>query len=486
MFHDRRFHQNKLNTTTALTSPDLVTLTAARNRKLMKEPYIISPLLAVLLVACGDDTRYITREVTGPGTTTPPVDPPVVPGGGEVEKQDFYAYVVDIKMTGNRVFIYITSFFTILVLWAAFTELDEVVRAEGSVVPPSDVQLVQNRLPGSLMKINIKLGDRVKQGDVLFRLEDEDVLANFDDNEITRIAALATTARLQAEAEGLEEVHFPAWLESSAPDVAGAERALFNKRTLALQGRLTVIDQSIRENESLANNLKKRLDILSPLVEKGYESRLTLIEIEGQHEQAVLATRKAREEYDATVSSFRADAANLLAEVETSARQAGAREDAFRAKVRHADVRAPANGVVSAVNVKTVGAVVQAGTVLAEIVPDEQNLLIRARLPAEDVASVYPGQVAQISLSTYDVSRYGSLEGIVQRIAQNTTQEEGVPPYYVTMIEVPVPRFSKSEENVETTTGTPAVVDIIGKKRTVLSYILTPLERAAGVAFREK
>ena len=90
---------------------------------------------------------------------------------------------------------------------------------------------------------------------------------------------------------------------------------------------------------------------------------------------------------------------------------------------------------------------------LAEIVPDEQSLLIRARLPADDVANVYPGQIAQVSLSTYDVSRYGSLEGIVQRIAQNTTQEEGIPSYYVTMIEVPNTQFSKSETPVEITTG---------------------------------
>ena len=186
------------------------------------------------------------------------------------------------------------------------------------------------------------------------------------------------------------------------------------------------------------------------------------------------------------IANFRAESAGQLAEVNRQADQAGAREDAFRAKVAHAEVKAPTTGVVTAVHVQTVGAVVQAGTVLAEIVPDEKAILVMARLPAEDVADVYPGQIAQVSLSAYDVSRHGTLEGRVQKIAQNTTQEENMPPYYKTMIEIDSPRFSKSDEELIIVPGSPVMVDIIGNKRTIMSYILTPLERAAGRAFREK
>lgn len=423
--------------------------------------------------------REIYRKLTGP-----PPDP--IMAAMMMQNEPIDLPEEDKVMTGNTVFVYITGFFTVLVLWAAFTELDEVVRAEGTVVPPGDVQVVQNRLPGSVISIDVNLGDHVEKGQVLFKLEDEDVKATFDDNEIQLVASLAAIARLRAETEGAAAITFPPGLENSALDVVESERSLFKKRTGALEARLKVIDRNIRENEVLAKNLKERVDILKPLVEQGYEPRLVFLEIEGSYDQAVLAAQRARDEYKAAIDSFRAEAASQLAEHEVAARQAGAREDAYLAKVRHADVRAPISGIITTVNVKTVGAVLQAGTVLAEIVPDEQNLLVRARLPADDVASVYPGQIAQVSLSTYDMSRYGSLEGVVRRIAQNTTQEEGVPPYYVTMIEVPNPKFSKSESPVEITTGTPAIIDIIGKKRTVLSYILTPLERAAGVAFREQ
>lgn len=378
----------------------------------------------------------------------------------------------DIKLTGNKVFVYISSFFVILVLWATFTELDEVVRADGAVVPPSSVQQVQNRLPGSLVSIKIKLGDHVEKGAVLFELEDDDVIANFDDNEITRIASFAMKARLEAEADGRDEIDFPEWLEKNAPEEIKSERAVFNRRQKALNSRLVAIKRRIK-------NFEERIEILRPLVAAGHEAQLNLLTVEGEYNQAV-------DEYEAIIANFRAESAAQLAEVKTQADQAVAREDAFRAKVNYAKVRAPTSGTVSAVNVKTVGAVLQAGTLLAEIVPDEQSVLIRARLLAEDVSSVYVGQVAQISLSTYDVSRYGTLEGRVQRIAQNTTQEENFPPYYATMVEVPNPRFSKSTQDVEVVPGTPTTIDIIGKKRTVLSYILTPLNRASSIAFREQ
>ena len=442
MFLDRRFLQNKLLSSSSFTPADTLNLNREKNFRLISSPYTLSPILAVLLAACGGGGTvrvpvYLTdpnaTRPTGPDGVTPPVAPDGGTGGGagggtggggagDFNAQPFSVFVADGIIEGARVYV--------------------------------DV--------------------------------DEDVKATFDDNEIQLVASLVAIARLKAEAEGAEEITFLPGLENSALEVVTSERSLFKKRTGALNASLTVIEQNIRENEVLAKNLKERVEIIRPLVEKGYEPRLSLLELESNYDQAMLAAQKARDEHKATIDNFRADAASQLAEQEVAARQAGAREDAYLAKVRHADVRAPSSGIVTSVKIKTVGAVLQAGTVLAEIVPDEQSLLIRARLPADDVANIYPGQIAQVSLSTYDVSRYGSLEGVVQRIAQNTTQEEGIPPYYVTMIEVPNPQFSKSETPVEITTGTPTVIDIIGKKRTVLSYILTPLERAAGVAFREQ
>lgn len=401
--------------------------------------------------------------------TSPPPDPLMAAMMMQNEPIDIDD---DNDETSGRVFNFIFAFVAIFILWASFAELDESVRADGFIVPPSSVQLVQNRLPGSVISIDTKLGDHVEKGEVLFKLEDEDVIANFDDNEIARISFFAMKARLEAEVDGFGEIKFPSWLKSLAPKVVTSETDVFRRRQKALSTQLVSIDRRIKNHE-------ERISILKPLVEHGHEARLTLVDAEGQYNYAV-------DERESVIAAFRAESSSILAEVNRQADQAGAREDALIAKVAHAEVRAPTSGTVSAVHVKTVGAVIQPGTILAEIVPDEKNVLVRARLLAEDVTDVYLGQTAQVSLAAYDVSRYGTLEGKIQRVAQNTTQEEGIAPYYETIVEIPSPRFSKSTVDLVIVPGSPVVVDIIGNKRTVMSYILTPLERAAGRAFREK
>jgi HlyD family type I secretion membrane fusion protein len=191
-------------------------------------------------------------------------------------------------------------------------------------------------------------------------------------------------------------------------------------------------------------------------------------------------------EMELLTDNFKAEAAAQLVEAKTKAAQYLSRQEALRGKVRHAEIRAPLSGTVSAVHVKTIGAVVQAGTVLVDIVPAESVLLARAQVLPQHVAAVRPGQIARLSVSAYDPSRYGVLMGVVQRVATNTTQPENQMPYYETIIEIPEVRLTKSGIQPEITPGMPLTVDILGDKRTVMNYIITPIEKSWKSAFREQ
>lgn len=191
-------------------------------------------------------------------------------------------------------------------------------------------------------------------------------------------------------------------------------------------------------------------------------------------------------EKESLTDNFKAEAAAQLVEAKTKAAQYLSRQEALRGKVRHAEIRAPLSGTVSAVHVKTIGAVVQAGTVLVDIVPAESVLLARAQVLPQHVAAVRPGQIARLSVSAHDPSRYGVLMGVVQRVATNTTQPENQMPYYETIIEIPEVRLTKSGIQPEITPGMPLTVDILGDKRTVMNYIITPIEKSWKSAFREQ
>ena len=226
----------------------------------------------VLAKAAEAKAKYLAWREIYNKLTSPPPDPLMAAMMMQNEPIDIDQD--DIKLTGNKVFVYITSFFVIFVLWAMFAKLDESVRADGAIVPPSSVQLVQNRLPGSLVSIETKLGEHVQKGQVLFKLEDEDVIANFDDNEITRLASLAMKARLTAEVDGEKEIAFPDWMEKSAPDVVKREREVFDRRQKALNTKLVSLNRRIK-------NFEEKIEILKPLVEAGHEARLTLVDVQG-------------------------------------------------------------------------------------------------------------------------------------------------------------------------------------------------------------
>ena len=427
---------------------------------------------------------------------------------------DMEAESQPLPIRGQLIYMLIGAFFFIAVMWAAITTIDEVVRAEGGVVPSDNIKVVQTRLPGSVVDIHVSLGDKVEEGDVLFKIEDEDVKANFADNEIQRLTALASIHRLEAESKGANVLHIPEWLSQAAPDAARQEEEVFASRMRALENERNVIVQQIetlrkainvqkseqRTAEDQLLHIAAERDIIAPLVEAGHEPKLALINLEARYQETVgradrarleaihmgseLATQERR--LDALITNFRADAETRLLEARLTAAQSEARLEALKGKVQQAEVKAPVTGTISAVHFSTIGGVVDAGAVLAEIVPHDGEVTVEARILTQDVADIFVGQKVRVSLSAYDVARYGTVEGYVEKIASNSTQPENQPPYYQTMIKIPDPVFAQSGLRPDVVPGMPVVIDVLGGKRTVLSYILSPIQRAQTIVFREK
>ena len=411
-------------------------------------------------------------------------------------------------------FILILVFSIIAYYWASTAELDEQVRAQGTVIPPSDVQTVQSILSGIITDIDVSLGSSVQEGDVLFRMEDKQGQAEYEDNEISIRTAQAAVLRLQAEAAGDRQLNFPIEIITSAPSEVAREQLLFNQRLRTLDGELGVLRseaeslrRNIRERQAVVRNaqnvavsLQQEFDLIKPLVDAGHEPRIKLIDLQRRIEQAegeaevarlsiqtMEADLDARELRSETVfQHYSTQASGELIEQQTLLAQALARRKSLEGRIGYAEVKAPHNGTISALHLNTIGSVVREGTLLAEIVPDQTEVVVRAKLRPEDIADVSLGQDVKISLTAYDVSRYGSLTGTVTNIATNTTEESNQPAYYETLIEIPDPIFAITGQRAEIRPGMLVTADIIGGKRTVLDYILSPIKRATDAAFREK
>ena len=161
-------------------------------------------------------------------------------------------------------------------------------------------------------------------------------------------------------------------------------------------------------------------------------------------------------------------------------------------RVRRAELRSPVYGIVNKINVTTVGAVVQPGANLMDIVPLDDTLLVEGRLRPQDIAFIRPGQDAVVKLTAYDSSVFGSLKGKVERISADTIIDDkskaGDKPesFYRVMVRTDKNYLGTQENPLPIIPGMVATVEVLTGKKSVLDYLIKPARMLADEAFRER
>ncbi len=156
-------------------------------------------------------------------------------------------------------------------------------------------------------------------------------------------------------------------------------------------------------------------------------------------------------------------------------------------KVTRTDIRSPVDGIVNALNVNTVGSVARPGEVLAEIVPLEDALRIEARIRPADIAFVHPEQQALVKITAYDFSIFGGLDGVVEKISPDSAIDEATREvYYTVTIKTLSNQLGGKNQNLSIFPGMIASVDILTGKKSVLDYLLKPINKARTEALRER
>jgi adhesin transport system membrane fusion protein len=243
------------------------------------------------------------------------------------------------------------------------------------------------------------------------------------------------------------------------------------------------------------------LDLLQPLAEKGLVAQTEFIaaqrevnDLSGEIEVTVeskarlqAALAEAELQVQQADLQFRQDALGeltlRLAELASADEQLRGASD----RVARTDIRSPVDGIVNSLDVNTIGAVVQAGSRLLDIVPVSDILLVEARLKPSDVAFVLPGQEALIKLTAYDFSIFGGLRGKVENVsADSIVDPETRETYYVVLVRADESALSYRNEELPVLPGMVTSVEILTGKKTVLQYLLKPINKARDEAFRER
>ena len=374
--------------------------------------------------------------------------------------------------TATRLVWILAALFVAGLAWAWFAALDEVATGEARVVPTSREQVIQSLEGGILAKLTVRQDDIVTPGQLLAQLDPTQAGSTVEESTAKYRAALASAARLRAEANGTP-LSFPAELDSF-PDLKAAEARLYATRRSSLQSSIGLIDQSLAL-------IGREVTIGQRLIAVGAASSVEVLRLQRQRAELDLKKADLRSQY---MVEARQDLAKVTEEVDSLAPVVRGRSDTLS----RLTLRSPVRGVIKNIAVSTIGGVVPPNGKLMEIVPLDERLLIEARIQPRDIAFIRPGQPAKVKVTAYDYSIYGGLDGTVSSISPDTIRDEVKPDilYYRVFVATEADSLvNKAGKRFAITPGMVATVDIHTGSKTVLQYLLKPLNRARE-ALRER
>lgn len=399
-----------------------------------------------------------------------------------------------------------------LIGWAAYFEIDEVARGDGKVIPSSQIQVIQNLEGGIVDELLVKEGEIVEKDQILLRINDTRFSSPLRESQSQRSALQAKVARLTAEAEHKEFV-ITKDISDQDKEFWKSEQSLFLARQQGLQATVNILEQQknqksqeIRELKSKQSQLEKsrnlvqqELKITRPLVKQGIMSEVELLrlerqanDIQGEMETTRLgipriesALEEVKRKIEEAAANFRSAAQSELNE--NKAKLSGLSESnvALEDRVKRTAVRSPVRGTVKQIKVNTAGGVVQPGMDLLEIVPLEDNLLIEAKVRPSDIAFLHSGQAAMIKFSAYDFSIYGGLTAKLEHISADSITNEKGEPFFLIRLRTDK-NYLGNVKHLPIIPGMITTVDILTGRKTILDFLMKPLNKIRERAFRER
>ncbi|MBY4675564.1 HlyD family type I secretion periplasmic adaptor subunit [Marinobacterium sp. CAU 1594] len=423
----------------------------------------------------------------------------------------------------------IFAFLICALVWAYFAQIDEVTVGAGKVIPSRHLQVIQNLEGGIVAEIYVAEGEQVAPGQPLVRLDDTQHRTSFRENQQARGNLEVMVARLKDEAalpkaidvdqlERLHELssHTPnlAALNDKFPTLVRSESEVLEGRIRNLQAGLQVLSDQRGQAKTELNSLKSKvaslttsyqlareeLELKRPLVEEGVVSRIEFLQdrrkvndLKGELDGTRFAISKAAKQIEELeqkrlelVAKFRSDALNEQRLSAAELDQLGESKVGLEDRVNRTLVTSPVKGTIQKIHVTTVGGVVQPGMMLMEIVPLEGVLQVEAKIKPEDIAFIRPGLNAVVKLTAYDFAIYGGLAGKVVHVSPDTVIDEEGNSFYIARVETAQTHLGPADKPLPIIPGMLTSVDIMTGKKSVLDYLLKPINRARANAFRER
>lgn len=434
------------------------------------------------------------------------------------EDADFMAEAVaatrlQARWSANAMLYAIAAFFFAFIVWATFSEVEQMTRGQGQVVPASQVQIVQSLEGGILSALEVQEGDIVKKGQVLARVKN--VAFSSEQTGIAAKADSLTLKRGRLKAESVAEPFVPdPAIVAKYPAIAANELALYTSRQQDLKNSLSLLDDKIAASQAELGEisaqvtrlsetrglLQKEVDMTRKMVAANAAPKMEGIRLEreladlrgnlnaasqkrGALEASLSVTKRERAERE---NKFKSDALAEISAVEAELTGLSEAVKTATDRVDRAELRAPMDGIVKNIHMKTIGGIIEPAKVLMEIVPMGEQLKVTAKVSPADIAFLNIGQPVKVKITAYDPQRYGTLEGKLTRIGADTVSDSKGNVFFEIDVVTKENHLGTKDNPLPIIPGMVAQADVITGKNTIMSYLMKPFLRARQEALTER
>ncbi len=398
------------------------------------------------------------------------------------------------------------------VVWSLMTQVDEIAKAKGSVIPEGERQVLQSEIGGKLKRVLVKEGDLVEEGQALVEFDATFQTTTLDELKSQQVTLTLSIERMNALLDqrepdfSLYSVEYPSLVSEQQAQLS-AQKALFYQQRVVLEKDSEQIAEQLRSVNKALPSYEKQLQATEQelnILEKGFKSgnisRLRVLEmrqklanIEQQIAEA-LGKRSVLEKQAATneqkIEQLLAEAKVKVSDERSKAvsdlSALNARVRSSEAKVSNTVVSSPLKGLVQSVPSTQVGGVIQPGGTVVEIVPLTGKANFKAKLSPRDIGFVREGQPVRIKVDAFDYSRFGALQGKVENISPTTRQNERGEIFYEVVVSVDKPYFHDDPERFSILPGMTGEADITTGEKSVFQYLWKPIYTNLSVAFGER
>ena len=414
---------------------------------------------------------------------------------------------------GSLLLFVIIALICILLFWANVTELDNVTRGQGKIVSSLQNQLVQASEGGVIKARFVETSQKVEKGELLFEIDPIDAKTSYD-QALQRLTSLRIQEiRLSSEVPG-EEPEFSGNLVDMSPTVVTVEKALFSARKADLNAQLSVLKQQLTQRKQQLNEVdvtiettnetlqfvEKQISIVEPLVKLQQYPETELLtlqrqakDFEGKIESAIASKYRfqtsileVQDQISSAKQSYTTKSQSELSEIISQIAEVESRIPALKDRVARTQLKSPVQGVINRLNFETIGGFVKPGDIILEIVPTGDDLIVEGKIDPKDIAYIQPKQAVRISLTAYDASRYGTIDGEVLRVSADAVEDKATGlSHYLVDVSIDSTLYEDDGSEIEILPGMVASIDVLAGKRTIFDYIWQPMLKVKERAFTD-